>query len=72
MSSVQEITEAASKLSERSRAELALAILDTLPPAAMREDEIVAEAMLRDAQLESGSAVEISHAEYRRRLTRRE
>ncbi len=58
MSTLQEIEAAALRLSERDRLRLADYILGSLPtpPSAAASTEILAEAVRRDAELESGQA----------------
>jgi hypothetical protein len=52
-------------LSENERAHLAAALLETLSPEVEISDE---EVLQREAELESGRAVEISHEEFVRRV----
>ena len=56
MSTLQEIEAAILQLSEKNRLHLAEKILGSLSPqsSAMESDEILAEAVRRDAELESG------------------
>ena len=51
--SVDQITAEALRLSEKDRAGLASQLLRSLPPVVFDEDEGVAEALRRDAQLDS-------------------
>jgi Putative addiction module component len=57
MSTLQEIEAAALRLSQKDRLQLADKILGSLPPppAPAGPDEILAEAIRRDAELESGN-----------------
>jgi len=66
--SFSEVQQEALALSRKERANLAAALLDTLPvPGAEVSDE---EALRRDADLKSGRAAEISHEEFVRRVRR--
>ena len=62
MSTLQEIEAAILGLSEQDRLHLADRILGTLPqpPGAMRPEEILAEAIRRDEELENGMAKPLS------------
>lgn len=62
MSTLQEIEAAALRLSEKDRLQLADKILGSLPPPprAAEPDEILAEAIRRDAELESGKVAPLS------------
>ena len=53
--SVDQIAAAALRLPEKERASLASRLLQSLPPVALDEDEGVAEALRRDAELEADS-----------------
>ena len=46
------------------RAQLAMLIMDSLSPAATPAGEILAEAERRDAEIEAGEVVEMSHEEF--------
>lgn len=64
--SFSEVQQEALALSEKERASLAAALLDTLPaPSTEVSDE---EALQRDADLESGRVAEVSHDEFVRRV----
>jgi hypothetical protein len=63
MSTVIEIEKLALDLSERDRAMLAMNLLKSLPPILSDEDDGVAEALKRDAEIEDGSSRPISLAE---------
>lgn len=58
------ISQAALSLEEPMRAELAMLIMDSLSPAATSAGEILAEAERRDAEIEAGEVVEMSHEEF--------
>ena len=58
--SAAEVQKLAFDLSERERAALAANLLRSLPPVLKDEDEGVAEALRRDAELTSGAAKAIS------------
>jgi putative addiction module component (TIGR02574 family) len=63
MSTVVEVEKLALDLSERERAALAANLLDSLPATLSDEDEGVAEALRRDAEIEADPAQTISLAE---------
>ena len=60
-----EVQKQALALSENERAQLAVSLLETLPPEVEISDE---EVLQRDADLDSGRAEEISHEEFVRRV----
>ena len=62
MSTLQEIEAAALRLSEKDRLQLADKILGSLPPppSAAEPDAILAEALRRDAELESGKVAPLT------------
>ena len=62
MSTLQKIEAAALQLSQKDRLHLADKILGSLPPPplAAQPDEILAEAVRRDAELESGQVTPLS------------
>lgn len=60
MSTIVEIEKLALDLSEQERATLAANLLDSLPPILSDEDEGVAEALRRDAEIEADPAQAIS------------
>jgi hypothetical protein len=64
MSTVTEIVQAALGLDRSGRAALALVMLDSLPDDAMEPDDILVEALRRDAEIESGLVKELSHEEF--------
>ena len=63
MSSLIEVENFALNLTERERAALAANLLDSLPGILSDEDEGVAEALRRDADIETDPAQAISFAE---------
>lgn len=63
MSSIVEVERLALKLSERERAALAANLLTSLPGVLADEDEGIAEAMRRDAEINADSSQGISLAE---------
>jgi hypothetical protein len=63
MSTILEIEKLALDLPERDRAALAANLLESLPHVLADEDEAVAEALRRDAEVESDRAQAISFAE---------
>ena len=71
--SVDQITAEALRLPEKDRASLASRLLQSLPPVAFDEDEGVAEALRRDAELDAdpGQAMTLrdmdSHVQQRRK-----
>lgn len=70
MSIVEELEEKALRLSERDRASLATHLLASLPPPNFNDDGI-AEAERRAAELEENPEMEISLEELKRRLAAR-
>lgn len=64
MSSPASIADAALRLSAIDRAQIALLIMDSLPSDAWDENEILAEAGRRDAEMESGQMQELTHEEF--------
>jgi putative addiction module component (TIGR02574 family) len=63
MSTIVEVEKLALELSERERATLAANLLNSLPGVLSDEDEGVAEALRRDAEIEADPAGAISLAE---------
>ncbi len=63
MSTVVEVEKLALNLSERERAALAANLLESLPGILSEEDEGVAEALRRDAEIDADPAQSISLAE---------
>ena len=66
MSTLQEIEVHALKLSDVQRAQLATQLLKSLPPILVDEDDGVAEAHRRDAELEADPSLGLSADEFRR------
>jgi hypothetical protein len=66
MSTLQEIEAAVLRLPDRDRLQLADKILGSLPrpPVPVDADEILKEAILRDAELESGTIKPLSETEF--------
>ena len=63
MSNVAELEKMALELTERERAHLAANILHSLPPILSDEDEGVAEALRRDAEMEADPSQRVSLAD---------
>jgi putative addiction module component (TIGR02574 family) len=63
MSTIFEVEKLALDLSKQERAALAANLLDSLPPILSDEDEGVAEALRRDAEIEANSSEAISLTE---------
>jgi len=63
MATIIEIEKLALDLPERDRAMLIANLLDSLPPILSDEDEGIAEALRRDAELEADPGLAISSAE---------
>ena len=70
MTRVQEIWQSASTLSTREKAELAAGLLEALPPILDEEDEGVAEAQRRDAEIDRDPTTAISWEQLRRGVGR--
>ena len=70
MQSFSELEQEAMKLPEAQRATLACRLLDSLPGVLSDDDEGVAEAMRRDAELERDPGAGLSLEELRRTLER--
>jgi putative addiction module component (TIGR02574 family) len=66
MSTLQQIESAVLRLSDKERLQLADKLLGSLPrpPVPAEADEILAEAVRRDAELESGKTAPLSEAEF--------
>jgi putative addiction module component (TIGR02574 family) len=64
MSSAASVADAALRLSPPDRAHVALLIMDSLPPDPWDENDILAEADRRDAEVESGRVKELTHEEF--------
>jgi hypothetical protein len=63
MNNAAKLEKMALELTERERASLAAAILHSLPPILSDEDEGIAEALLRDAEMDADPSQRISLAE---------
>ena len=61
---ISAVTEAALQLPVADRAAVLLSIFDSLPDDRSYAGEILDEAMLRDAEIESGQVREMSHEEF--------
>jgi putative addiction module component (TIGR02574 family) len=71
MATIAEIEKLAQDLSENERAVLAAHLLGSLPPVLQDEDEGIAEALRRDAELEANSAAGVSLEELDQQIQRR-
>ncbi len=73
MSTLQEIEAAVLRLSDKDRLQLADKLLGSLPPppAAAGPDDILTEAVRRDAELESGNVQPLSETEFWNGVRRR-
>ena len=60
MANIVEVEKLALDLPEQQRATLAASLLESLPAVLSDEDEGIAEALLRDAEIEAGSDQPIS------------
>jgi putative addiction module component (TIGR02574 family) len=69
---LSELEQEAMKLPEEQRARLACRLLDSLPVVLSDDDEGVAEALRRDAELERDPTAGLSLEELRRALKRQE
>jgi len=65
MTLLQEVEEKAGRLPESERAALASKLLATLPPILRADDDGVAEALRRDAELEANPSAGMTDAEFR-------
>jgi len=71
MATITEIEKLARNLSEKERAVLAAHLLESLPPVLHDEDEGIAEALRRDAELEANPAAGLLLEELDQRIERR-
>lgn len=71
MATIAEIEKLAQDLSENDRAVLAAHLLGSLPPVLHDEDEGIAEALRRDAELEANPTVGVSLDQLDQRIKRR-
>ena len=67
----KEVEKLALELPEEQRAALAAHILDSLPPLLTDEDEGLAEALRRDAEMNSNPTIGISLQDFDRRIRQR-
>ena len=70
MSSVNEIVHAAMGLGKSERTAIAMMILDSLPGDAEEPEDILAEALRRDAEMEAGLVKPLSYEEFMTRIQR--
>lgn len=71
MATIAEIEKLAQDLSEKERAVLAAHLLGSLPSVLHDEDEGIAEALRRDAELEANSAAGLPLEEFDQQIERR-
>jgi hypothetical protein len=71
MATIAEIEKLALDLSEKERAVLAAHLLGSLPPVLHDEDEGIAEALRRDAELEANLAASLSLEQLHQQIERR-
>lgn len=71
MTSVEELETAALSLGQPQRERLVASLLDSLPPTAMTEEQILAEAVQRDHELMSGAVKPMTEAQFRAGLIHR-
>ncbi len=69
MSTLREIEPQALALTQRERADLASRLLSSLPPALDDEDEGVAEALRREAEIEADPSAAISLEEFKQGIS---
>ena len=67
----EEVEKLALELPEEQRAALAAHILDSLPPLLSEEDEGIAEALRRDAEMSSDPTIGIPLQDFDRRIRQR-
>ena len=65
MPNVEELESAVLSLDQRQRERLVTSLLDSLPPSAMTEEQILAEAVRRDRELTSGAVQPMTEAQFR-------
>ena len=70
MSTVNEIVHAAMGLGKSERTAIAMMILDSLPGDAEEPEDILAEALRRDAEMEAGLVKPLSYEEFMTRIQR--
>jgi putative addiction module component (TIGR02574 family) len=71
MATIAEIEKLAQELSENDRAVLAAHLLGSLPPVLHDEDDGIAEALRRDAELEANPSVALSLEQLDQKIERR-
>ena len=71
MATIAEIEKLAQDLSEKERAVLAAHLLESLPPVLYDEDEGIAEALRRDAELEANPSAGLSLEQLDQQIGRR-
>ena len=71
MITVAELEKLALELTEKDRAVLAANILDSLPPILVDEDEGIAEALRRDAEMDADSSLRMSLADLKAAIRER-
>lgn len=70
MSTVNEIVHAAMGLGKSERTAIAMMMLDSLPDDAEEPEDILAEALRRDAEMEAGLVTPLSYEEFMARVQR--
>lgn len=70
MSTVNEIVHAAMGLGRSERTAIAMMMLDSLPDDAEEPEDILAEALRRDAEMEAGLVKPLSYEEFMARIQR--
>lgn len=68
MSTVNEIVHAAMALGKSERTAIAMMMLDSLPDDAEEPEDILAEALRRDAEMEAGLVKPLSYEEFMARI----
>jgi putative addiction module component (TIGR02574 family) len=71
MATIAEIEKLAQDLPEKERAVLAAHLLESLPPVLHDEDEGIAEALRRDAELEGNPSIGVSLEQLDQKIQRR-
>ena len=71
MATITEVEKLALDLSERQRAVLAAHLLGSLPPVLHDEDEGIAEALRRDAELDTSPSLSMSLEQLEQQIERR-
>lgn len=70
MSTVNEIVHAAMGLGKSERTAIAMMMLDSLPDDAEEPEDILAEALRRDAEMEAGLVKPLSYEEFMEKIQR--